>query len=154
MPIPRGQKGVQKVMREYKAKKLHSGKNGPVVKSKKQAVAIALSEAGMAKNNSSNKKKNNASKSRSTGPRKPAPKIVRTGEEGPKRSTPRVTPGAAMNRGAGVGTGITRRAAGTPTTRVSPARRQENLPKPKVKKKTPPKMGAGVPGFGYGRYTI
>lgn len=37
---------VSKVMREYKAGKLHSGsKKGPVVKSQKQAVAIALSEA-------------------------------------------------------------------------------------------------------------
>jgi hypothetical protein len=32
-------------MREYKAGTLHSGKGGPVVKSKKQAVAIALSQA-------------------------------------------------------------------------------------------------------------
>ena len=29
--------------------KLHSGKKGPVVKSRKQAIAIALSEAGMSK---------------------------------------------------------------------------------------------------------
>ena len=43
------QKKVSKVMREYKAGTLHSGKKGPVVKSKKQAVAIALSEAGMAR---------------------------------------------------------------------------------------------------------
>ena len=36
---------VEKVMREYKEGKLHSGsKTGPTVKSKKQAVAIALSE--------------------------------------------------------------------------------------------------------------
>jgi hypothetical protein len=41
---------VGKVMKEYKAGKLHSGsKKGPVVKSQKQAVAIALSEAGMSK---------------------------------------------------------------------------------------------------------
>ena len=40
---------VGKVMREYKEGTLHSGKGGPVVKSKKQAVAIAMSEAGMAK---------------------------------------------------------------------------------------------------------
>jgi len=40
---------VGKVMREYKTGTLHSGKKGPVVKSKKQAVAIALSEAGMTK---------------------------------------------------------------------------------------------------------
>jgi len=41
-----GQKKVSKVMREYKTGKLHSGsKKGPKVKSKKQAIAIALSEA-------------------------------------------------------------------------------------------------------------
>ena len=41
---------VKKVMKEFKAGTLHSGsKKGPVVKSKKQAIAIALSEAGMAK---------------------------------------------------------------------------------------------------------
>lgn len=40
---------VQKVMHEFKAGTLHSGKGGPVVKSKKQAVAIALSEAKKAR---------------------------------------------------------------------------------------------------------
>lgn len=40
-------KKVAKVMREFKSGTLHSGKGGPVVKSKKQAVAIAMSEAGM-----------------------------------------------------------------------------------------------------------
>ena len=41
---------VRKVMREFKAGKLHSGgKKGPVVKNPKQAVAIAMSEAGMKK---------------------------------------------------------------------------------------------------------
>jgi len=43
------QKKVSKVMTEFGKGKLHSGKGGPVVKSQKQAVAIALSEAGMAK---------------------------------------------------------------------------------------------------------
>lgn len=43
-------KKVAKVMKEFKGGKLHSGsKKGPVVKSKKQAVAIALSEAGKSK---------------------------------------------------------------------------------------------------------
>ena len=41
---------VKKVMKEFKAGTLHSGsKKDPVVKSRKQAVAIALSEAGMSK---------------------------------------------------------------------------------------------------------
>jgi hypothetical protein len=42
-------KKVGKVMREFKEGTLHSGKGGKVVKSPKQAIAIALSEAGMAK---------------------------------------------------------------------------------------------------------
>jgi Family of unknown function (DUF6496) len=43
-------KKVGKVMHEYKAGKLHSGsKKGPAVTSRKQAIAIALSEAGMSK---------------------------------------------------------------------------------------------------------
>jgi ribosomal protein L21E len=36
---------ISKVMREYKAGTLHSGKGGPVVKNPKQAVAIAISES-------------------------------------------------------------------------------------------------------------
>lgn len=40
---------VKKVMDEWKSGTLHSGKGGPVVKSQKQAVAIALSEAKRAK---------------------------------------------------------------------------------------------------------
>jgi hypothetical protein len=48
-----GKKGkgkIKTVMEEYKAGDLHSGsKKGPVVKDKKQAVAIALSEAGKSK---------------------------------------------------------------------------------------------------------
>jgi hypothetical protein len=42
-------KKVAKVMREYGKGELHSGKGGPVVKSQRQAVAIAMSEAGMPK---------------------------------------------------------------------------------------------------------
>ena len=38
---------VAKVMGEYKDKSLHSGKGGKVVTSPKQAIAIALSEAGV-----------------------------------------------------------------------------------------------------------
>ena len=49
-------KKVGKVMGEFKRGTLHSGKGGPVVKSKKQAVAIAMSEAGMAKKKAKKKK--------------------------------------------------------------------------------------------------
>ena len=47
--MTKGQKKISKVMREFKKGELHSGKKGPVVKSRKQAIAIALSEAGMSK---------------------------------------------------------------------------------------------------------
>jgi hypothetical protein len=47
---------VAKVMREFKDGTLHSGKKGPVVKNKKQAVAIALSEAKMTKKKMGKKK--------------------------------------------------------------------------------------------------
>ena len=46
---------VAKVMGEYKAVTLHAGRNpkgpkkAPIVKNRKQAVAIALSQAGMSK---------------------------------------------------------------------------------------------------------
>jgi hypothetical protein len=40
---------VEKVMHEFKQGELHSGKGGPVVKDRKQAVAIALSEQRRAK---------------------------------------------------------------------------------------------------------
>lgn len=48
---------VGKVMREYKEGTLHSGKGGPVVKSRKQAIAIGMSEAGMSKKKPPAKKK-------------------------------------------------------------------------------------------------
>jgi hypothetical protein len=45
----KAEKKISKVMREYKAGSLHSGKGGPVVKNQKQAVAIALSQAKVKK---------------------------------------------------------------------------------------------------------
>ena len=43
------QKKVRKVMREFKKGKLNIGKSKKKVKNRKQAVAIALSEAGVKK---------------------------------------------------------------------------------------------------------
>lgn len=44
----KAQKKTSSVMREFKSGTLHSGKGGPVVKSRKQAIAIALSEGARA----------------------------------------------------------------------------------------------------------
>lgn len=46
MKMTKADKKIGSVMREYKSGKLHSGAGGKVVKSPKQAIAIALSEAG------------------------------------------------------------------------------------------------------------
>lgn len=48
--MAKGKMKVGKVMKEFKSDKLHSGsKKGPMVNNQKQAVAIAMSEAGMSK---------------------------------------------------------------------------------------------------------
>ena len=49
MKMTKSQKKIKKVMGEFKEGTLHSGKGGKVVTNPKQAVAIALSEAGKAK---------------------------------------------------------------------------------------------------------
>jgi hypothetical protein len=53
MAMTKQQKKISKVMREYKAGTLHAGrdpkgpKKAPLAKNRKQAIAIALSEAGV-----------------------------------------------------------------------------------------------------------
>lgn len=53
MAMTKQQKKISKVMREYKSGTLHAGrdpkgpKRAPLVKNRKQAIAIALSEAGV-----------------------------------------------------------------------------------------------------------
>ena len=47
--MTKGQKKVGKVMKEFKEGKLKSGKSDKKVTNPKQAIAIALSEAGMSK---------------------------------------------------------------------------------------------------------
>lgn len=49
---PKANTKMGKVMHEFKAGTLHSGKGGPVVKSRQQAIAIAMSEANKAKKKS------------------------------------------------------------------------------------------------------
>ena len=52
MPKGQGRETIRDVMHKFKGGKLHSGsKKGPRVKSRKQAVAIAMSESGMSRGN-------------------------------------------------------------------------------------------------------
>lgn len=53
----KGKKKVEKVMKEFKKGELNIGKSDKKVKSKDQAVAVALSEAGMSKKKKKSKKK-------------------------------------------------------------------------------------------------
>jgi len=57
----KAEKKIHKVMKEHKEGKLHSGsKTGPKVTSRKQAIAIAMSEAGKSKPKKKKAKKKNA----------------------------------------------------------------------------------------------
>lgn len=50
MPVTPGKAGVKQEMDKWKSGTLHSGSpKGPIVRNRKQAIAIALSEAGMSK---------------------------------------------------------------------------------------------------------
>lgn len=54
----KAEKKISKVMREFGKGKLHSGsKKGPEVKSRKQAIAIALSEAGVSRKKPKSRKR-------------------------------------------------------------------------------------------------
>jgi hypothetical protein len=58
MPVARGQKGVEQEMHKFKFGDLHSGsKTGPVVTNRKQAIAIAMSEAGLSRKKGKRKKR-------------------------------------------------------------------------------------------------
>lgn len=54
-PTPK-QKKIAEVMHEFKEGELHSGKSNVIVTNPKQAIAIALSEAGEVKEENSQKK--------------------------------------------------------------------------------------------------
>ena len=56
-PGSRKKAKVSKVMKEFKQGKLKSGGSGKTVKKKDQAIAIALSEAGISKRGKRNGKK-------------------------------------------------------------------------------------------------
>ncbi|MBV8168726.1 MAG: hypothetical protein JO021_18155 [Alphaproteobacteria bacterium] len=52
----RRRRKVARVMREHKRGALKSGRSGRKVKSRKQAIAIAMSESGQSRNKSKRKK--------------------------------------------------------------------------------------------------
>ena len=53
MPVAKGRRGVAQELRKFKAGTLHAGsKRGPVVKNRKQAIAISLRESGLSRRDS------------------------------------------------------------------------------------------------------
>jgi hypothetical protein len=56
---------TERVMHEYKKGELESGRSGQKVKSRKQAIAIALSESGSSNRNSPSKNRRNESRTKS-----------------------------------------------------------------------------------------
>ena len=51
MPVARGKAGMKQEMGKFAAGSLHSGSaTGPLVKNRKQAIAISLRESGLSKN--------------------------------------------------------------------------------------------------------
>jgi len=66
MPQSKGQSATtERVMHEYKKGELKSGRSGQKVKSRKQAIAIALSESGSSNRNSPKKNRANLSRTKS-----------------------------------------------------------------------------------------
>ena len=58
MPKGKGKETVKDVMHKFKGGKLHSGsKKGPKVKGRKQAIAIALNEAGQSRGKKAREKR-------------------------------------------------------------------------------------------------
>jgi uncharacterized protein DUF6496 len=52
MPVTQGREGVRQEMHRFKRGELHSGSHhGPIVTDRKQAIAIALNEAGLSRRN-------------------------------------------------------------------------------------------------------
>jgi len=61
MPVAQGPKGMKQEMGKFKSGTLHSGSaSGPLVKSRKQAVAISLKESGQSNQLKSNGKARNS----------------------------------------------------------------------------------------------
>ena len=66
MPKGRGKATIKAVMHEFKHGTLHSGsKTGPIVTNPKQAIAIALSEAGLSKRTPARKREHRGKRDRS-----------------------------------------------------------------------------------------
>lgn len=58
MPVDQGPAGVSEELHKFKHGQLHSGSaHGPVVTNRKQAIAIALNQAGMSNRKHSPKKR-------------------------------------------------------------------------------------------------
>src|SRR5437763_13808182 len=112
MPIhqsPAQKKTVKRVMHEYKHGELKTARGSRKVKNRKQAIAIALSEAGASKYDSPKERKRNLSRTKSKERRG---ETGQAAAEGRRRTTRR----SAASKSAGSRTATRRKAAGSRST--------------------------------------
>jgi hypothetical protein len=58
MPVKQGKEGVRQELHKFKHGTLHSGSSkGPIVTDRQQAIAIALSEAGLSNKDKSKRRR-------------------------------------------------------------------------------------------------
>jgi len=85
------QKKVEKAMHEEKRGQLKSGRSGATVKSRKQAIAIGLSEARKEGKKVPPKKTAKKASKKSAAKKKTAPKKTTSKQTTPRKKTPRKT---------------------------------------------------------------
>jgi hypothetical protein len=92
---------TERVMHEFKKGELESGRSGQKVKSRKQAIAIALSESGSSNRNSPKKNRANLSRTKSKERRGRTAEAEKEGRSAQRRTLAKGARGASRGRATG-----------------------------------------------------